>query len=370
MCQKTFVGRGSSEKLKEIVQGFSPNRVLLVRGKKSFIECGASHVISSALDGTTVIEYFDFQDNPKIEDVYKGLQLMGNDNVDIIVGVGGGSVLDMAKLIRFLYSYDTNEVFSSHVFRRKKKPLILLPTTAGTGAEATHFSVIYSNNRKYSLEHDDVMSDIAIVDSCFTYNTPKYITACAGIDALSQAVESFWNVNANEESDLYSSKAIGLLHENLAIAVNNPTKESRDKVSEGAYWAGRAINITKTTAPHAFSYPFTTYYGIPHGHAVSFTLPKFMEINWGMYQSKLNIGLEIGSHHRKMCRLYDMLGIDNYMTAYNQMRQFIVNDLHLNPMSEFDKKLIMDNVNVQRLNNNPIKICESDIEEIVKCVGN
>lgn len=356
MIQQAYIGTKSIAKLKEFVDQQNPQKVLLIRDKQSYAICGAQSVMESVFGNIHVINFYDFQENPKIEDVQNGLAILEKEGADLIVGIGGGSVMDMAKLIRFLHSYETEDGFKPLQKKQELIPLALLPTTAGTGAEATHFAVVYKKKKKYSLAHEDVLADFAFVYPSFTYKIPAYITACTGFDALAQAIEAYWNVNANEESDMFAEKAIGLLYENLYKAVHTPTQDVRDKVAEGAYWAGRAINITKTTAPHAFSYPFTTYYGLPHGHAVAMTFPKFLALNYGDEENYVG-KRTLQEHHQRMDRLYSMIQIDGTCTAYEQMNDYIkLLGLSLSAPAGFDPQVIVENVNMERLGNNPVKV--------------
>lgn len=361
MIQQAYIGIDSTLKLREIVQQFSPHRILLVRDSQSYAICGAQSVMDVALESMSVVEFFDFQQNPKIEDVERGLSIVEKESVDLIIGIGGGSVMDMAKLIRILHSYSVDESFKSQNKKCELIPLILLPTTAGTGAEATHFAVVYKDKKKYSLAHEDVLADFAFVNPTFTYKIPAYITACTGFDALAQAIEAYWNVNANDESDQYAKKAIGLLEDNLYQAVHSPNAEVRNKVSEGAYWAGRAINITKTTAPHAFSYPYTTYYGLPHGHAVAMTFPQFFALNYGNKENYIG-KRPLAEHQLRMDRLYSWLHIDGNSTACQQITKYILSlGLSLSSPQDFNPKVILDNVNMERLGNNPVKIESNNV---------
>ena len=356
MTQKAFIGIDSILKLKEIIRQCAPQKVMLVRDAQSYSICGAQAVVNATLKQIQFVDFFDFQQNPKIEDVQNGLAILEKENVDLIIGIGGGSVLDMAKLIRFLHSYNVDESFKIQGKKCELIPLMLLPTTAGTGAEATHFAVIYKDKKKYSLAHEDVLANYAFIYPTFTYQIPAYITACTGFDALAQAIEAYWNVNANDESDLYAEKAIGLLVNNLSKAVHKPNEEVRNKIAEGAYWAGRAINITKTTAPHAFSYPYTTYYGLPHGHAVAMTFSQFLALNYGNEENYIG-KRPLEEHHQRMDRLYSWLHIDNQTTAIQQMSAFILDlGLSLADPQAFDSKLILDNVNMERLGNNPVRV--------------
>ena len=367
MKQRVLIGPGTSINLGMIIKEYNPKTILLIRGKNSYSINGAEDSIKNALYGMVinVIDYFDFQENPKIEDVERGLRLMNENKVDLIVAIGGGSTMDMAKLIRFFYSYNCDKEFKNYDFIQKLVPLITLPTTSGTGSEATHFAVVYKNKIKYSVTHEMVLPDISIVDSIFTYKNRPYLTACTGFDALAQAIEAFWNVNATEESDEYSIKAISLIWENLPVAVHYPTELVRDKISEGAHWAGKAINITKTTAPHAFSYPFTTFYGYPHGHAVAMTFPAFIRVNYGDNYCKLAINSD-RNHCEKMDKLYKILLIPNKSEAYKIMRKYINSlGLSLKRPDNFTLSVVTKNINIQRLDNNPIIINEQMAKSIV-----
>ena len=353
MKQRIYIGEASLNNLDIILQEYSAKKVFLVRGKKSYELCGAQSRLNSILKkvGVQIFEFHDFEENPKIEDLDRGLLQLRVYHPDLILAIGGGSVLDMAKLLRFFYSYSGNKI--GRVFEKIENllPLIVIPTTAGTGSEATSFAVLYKNKVKYSVSHEDILPEIAFIDPYFTYNISRYLTACTGFDALAQAIEAYWNLNATNESDVFAVKAIKLLWPNLPLAVNNPTKEVRNSMSEGAYWAGCAINITKTTAPHAFSYPFTTYYGYPHGHAVALTFPFFMEYNVG------SILLKHGTVFDKMIRLMEILNITNVNECKSLLCDYIENiGLDLKLPANFDHRIILSNINVQRLSNNPVRI--------------
>jgi alcohol dehydrogenase class IV len=350
MEQQFFLGVSSIKDFLSVLQKYAPRHIFLVRGKKSYEKCGANAIMDNVLNilHCNVTEFYDFEENPKIEDLERGLFLLRQSQSSIIVAIGGGSVLDMSKLLRFFYSYSGT---TGKEFKKEYEllPLITLPTTAGTGSEATHFAVLYKNKVKYSIEHDDILSDVAIVYPPFTYNNPKYLTACTGFDALAQGIEAYWNVNATEESDGYAEKAIILLWPNLPLAVNSPTNEIRDIVSEGSYWAGRAINITKTTAPHAFSYPFTTYYGYPHGHAVAFTFSLFFNIY--INRAKSN----------KARILKDIL--------YKDMSEYIESiGLNLSLERTIDIYEIVNKSNVDRMRNYPLTFEKEEVFEYLKSI--
>lgn len=286
-----------------------------------------------------------------------GLDLAESYQPDLFLAVGGGSVLDMAKLIRFFYAYGGNPVGKDFVKKSDPVPLWAFPTTAGTGCEATRFAVMYKDKVKYSVEHEDILPDRAFVYPPFTYHNPAYLTACTGFDALAQAIEAYWNVHATPESDDYAEKAIGLLWHNLPTLIEHPAEKERVQVSEGAYWAGHAINITRTTAPHAFSYAFTTYCKYPHGHAVALTFPFFAKLN-GLETAmgELQEGVDIQLYKKKVARLREMLEVRE-KKSMGDVFEFYLKRIGLGRKEEFaDLAFLLDSVNVQRLGNNPIKM--------------
>ncbi|GHV66288.1 alcohol dehydrogenase [Spirochaetia bacterium] len=359
MIQTIFLNNNSPDALKSILDELNPGKIFLVRGKKSYELAGARCYVEAAVAGLKcdIYEFCDFEENPKIEDVEKGLHLLSEKGADIVIGIGGGSVLDMAKLIRFLYSY-TGEITKNDFSKcNKLLPLIVLPTTAGTGTEATHFAVVYKNKVKYSVAHEDILPDYSIINPLFTYNNPRYLAACTGFDALAQAIEAYWSVQATKESDDYAIKAIKLLWDNLPSAVNLKKKECMDKVSEGAYWAGKAINIAKTTAPHAISYAFTTYYNIPHGNAVALTFPFFVEFNMNIDEK----------HKEKINTLFYFLGIDESKAIVPTMQSYI-KSIGLLTSLHFDMDIILNNINIERMNNNPKVLSREDIYTVLNSI--
>ncbi len=193
--------------------------------------------------------------NPKVETVQALLDQI-EVNVDAFIAVGGGTTIDTTKLLNLAV---VSKMPIKELLTQKTAPDILLPcmafpTTAGTGAEATRFAVCYDGETKYSIDFEVVRpSDVVLVHD-FTETLPAYQNASTNFDAYAQAVESLWAKGATEESKGYANRALVLMKEG-----NWP---------EASYWAGRAIDISRTTAAHAFSYYLTSHYGIPHGHAV------------------------------------------------------------------------------------------------------
>lgn len=345
MEQRVVFGQEESKTfVRALIKEKGWDGILLITGKKSFEQSGASEFIQECIasDHAEVRRFSDFETNPKISDLKKALRVADEFNPSAIIAIGGGSVMDMGKLIRFFLTHD-GEIFGDNYLPNGRNiSLIAVPTTAGTGSEATHFAVLYDEEKKkHSIADKTILPDYAVINPGLTYGQSAYLTACAGFDALAQGIEAYWNRNATEESDGYALKAIELIYDTLPQVVKDPTLELRRKMSEGAYWAGRAINITKTTAPHAFSYPFTVHYGIPHGHAVAIVFPAIAEFNI--------MNGEIPSYKTACLKKVLELRGDIYdsLVAYVQS---IGLDL---PVRDYDTVLLEEGINLERLANNP-----------------
>ena len=282
MKQCTYLDFGSVHRLTGILQRINPGGILLVTGKSSYISSGAEEALSRILKHYRVSRFCDFETNPRIADVEKGVELFQEQDFDVLVSVGGGSVLDMSKLINVISAQDAaaGEIIQhqEHI-NRQGVPLIAIPTTAGSGSEATHFAVVYIDRTKYSVSHAFMLPDFALIDPYLTCSMTPMLTATTGMDAFSQAVESFWCVHSTKQSKAYAREAIRLILDHLHRAVHDPSHESRRAMCKASYLAGQAIDISKTTAPHALSYAMTSHFGVPHGQAVGVTLGEFVIFN-------------------------------------------------------------------------------------------
>lgn len=269
-----YFGFGSIKNLKKILVNKKSKNIFLVRGKKSFSLSGAENILNQELRNYNVFSFYDFNSNPNIEEIIKGFHYFNQNKLDVIISVGGGSSIDVAKAIKLLH-YNTSN---------KNIPLITIPTTSGSGSEATYFIVYYDNKEKKSGGIPDItLPNYTILDPQFLMSLPKYISASTGIDALSQAIESYWNINSTKESKEFAKKSIKIIIKNLENSVNNPSKKSKENMMFASNLAGKSINITKTTACHSISYPLTSYFNIAHGHAVGLSLGEMI-----VYNSNIN----------------------------------------------------------------------------------
>ena len=372
-----YIGYNSIENLERILKLESFRNIFLITGRKSFENTKIKELIYNSLKGVEFFRFNDFTPNPKIEDIEKGLGLFQSGNYDVIIAVGGGSVIDMGKCISI---FSTNKgtpeslVLKKTPIQKKGIPLIRIPTTSGSGSEATHFAVVYINKIKYSLTEPNFMQpEYIIVDPQFTYDLPKNITAYSGMDALTQAIESFWNINSTLESKNYSKKAIKLVMENLLDAVVNPDKKSRLNMTVAANYAGKAINITKTTACHAISYPITSYFNVPHGHAVALTLPPMIVYNSNVNKEDVLDSRGVKFVKETMKELISIIGTSNALKAKEVVSQLMKNiDLEtklgeLGIKSKEDIDVVIKNgFNPERVKNNPRKLDENQLRTILE----
>lgn len=268
MEQKEYFGYNSLSNLGKILEKEKANNIFLVAGETSFQLSGAKEKLAE--QRISYNRFSGFSSNPKIEDIQKGFCEFKKGRYDAIVAVGGGSSIDVAKSIKLFHFNNTKSLVT----------LIAVPTTAGSGSEATYFIVYYIGKEKQSEGNPDVtLPNCSICDPRLTSSLPKKVTASTGLDAFAQAVESYWCIYSTQKSKKLARESINLSLKNLERAVNHPGRTSREKMMLAANLAGKAINITKTTASHSIAYPMTSYFGIAHGHAAALTLAEMLEYN-------------------------------------------------------------------------------------------
>ena len=331
--QIEFCYKGAIENLSKILQLEKAKNILVFTGKKSFENI--KPIVEKELSDFNIIYYNKFSTNPKKEEIDIALNTIKQD-FDVIVAIGGGSVIDFAKGFRF--------------YNKKETKLIAIPTTAGTGSEATQFSVIYVNGVKKSLDDKSILPQYAIIDSQFVEDCPKYLKACCAMDTYCHAIESFWAKKATPLSREYAKKAIVLCKDNIISYINSNDKNAAKNMIAASNLAGKAINISRTTASHAISYKITSDYGIPHGHAVALTIAKLFE-----YNTKNEI----------FDKLKEIIS-SNPIEYFDNLFDKIGLEYNFEKLGITDIQSIAENVNIERLSNNPVELAKSDILDLLK----
>jgi len=229
--------------------------------------------------------FSDIGENPNFDDCENVLTFCKDKNYDGVIALGGGSVMDLAKVVMAFLSTDEINIVDLLGYKGKYEksiPSIFLPTTHGTGSEVTMWGTVWDmkQKKKYSISHLDLYPNIAILDGNLTLSLPMDVSIMTTLDALSHSFESIWNKNANEKSTEYAIEAITIILSNVEFLKQNPTDLNvRNKLLEAATKAGLAFSNTTTAAAHSISYPLTIRFGIPHGVASSLSLIPLLEIN-------------------------------------------------------------------------------------------
>ncbi len=303
--------------------------------------------------------FSEFSPNPLYEQVCDGIALFRETSCELIVAIGGGSAIDVAKCIKLFCKMDNNINYLQQEKVDSAVPLMAVPTTAGTGSESTQHAVIYFEGVKQSISHPSIVPNVVALDASALKTLPVYQKKCTLMDALSQAIESWWSVNSTEQSIRYSKTAISLIKENWEPYIVSNNEDAAKNILLAANNAGRAINITATTAAHAMSYKLTSLYHLPHGHAVALCMPEV----WAYMLS-----------HTKNC--IDGRGEDYLTKTFEEIAamvsldwyQSLLSALELTSPVSSDKKadvlLLVNSVNQTRLKNNPVSLNTTALREM------
>lgn len=311
-----------------------------------------------------VFRFSDFQPNPLYKSVVEGVKAFLTNACDAIFAVGGGSAMDVAKCIKLYSNMDHTRNYLQQGIVPNDVKLLALPTTAGTGSEATRYAVIYYEDAKQSVTHESIIPSTVVFDPSALTTLPPYQKKATLMDALCHSIESFWSVNSTEQSKRYSAEAIRLIIGNWKkyIAGNN---EKNEVMLKAANIAGKAINITQTTAGHAMCYELTSLYGIAHGHAVALCVLALWE---HMSEHLDNCIDSRGQEYVRTTfeQIAEAMGCADIKDAICTLRNMI-DDLGLavpNMDNTEDFDTLKNSVNPVRLKNNPVGLSEEAIDGI------
>lgn len=366
--QKIISGYGCHHRICEILCQLHVEKYLLV--------CDSSYpyLSISTFDSLPIphVMFDGFTPNPLYEDVCKGVELYNHEGCDAIIAVGGGSAIDVAKCIKLFCGMGPEVNYLTQTYVGSKILLIAIPTTAGTGSESTRFAVIYNNGEKQSIAHESIIPNYAILEPGVLRTLPVYQKKCTMLDAFCQAIESWWSINSSDESKTYSKQAVKLFMGNRAAYIADNAEEAAENMMLAANLAGRAINITQTTAAHAMSYKLTSLYGLPHGHAVAVCLPKV----WAYMVCNTDQCIDprgedyLRSVFSDIARELGCVTIDDAIQTFRDMlAELQISNPEIKNKGDYD--ILGKSVNPVRLKNNPVAISESDLmklyRNIVRC---
>lgn len=351
--QKIIAGAGCHRQTAELLKTVGSEKFMLVcDGAFDFLP------IKDYFEKTGIpfVKFNGFSVNPLYEDVVCGVELFKKEGCDAIVAVGGGSSLDVAKCIKLFSVLDSEGCYLEKEFCHSDIPLIALPTTAGTGSESTRYAVIYYKGQKQSVTHDSIVPDYALLDSSFLKTLPLYQKKCTLLDALCQGIESWWSVNSTDESFEYSRAAVTGIIKNYKEYIFGTDESVCDAIMLASNYAGRAINITQTTAAHAMSYKMTSLFSLPHGHAVAIGLPHIWEY---MLENTDRCIDARGREHLDtvFSRIGKALGCETPGEAVGFFKK-LLSELEIKaPLcTEEQLETLASSVNPVRLGNNPVQL--------------
>ena len=281
----SYGGEGSIEKIKEIIAKEKSQKVV-VFSDEGIKATGLLDVLTKQLDETGV-QYHIFTDckpEPSYLQVEAVVDMVQGQECDLIIGLGGGSVMDAAKLASVLKGapYTIKDLLNDPTQAEKKVKTVMIPTTCGTGSEATCNAIVAipEEKSKKGIVNDNMIPDYVILDAQMIAKLPKAIVAATGVDALAHVVECFTSKKATPFSDCYALEGAKLIFANIREAYNNPDNmDAKNKMLIGAYYGGIAITGSGTTAVHALSYPLGGKFHIAHGVSNAILFAHVMKFN-------------------------------------------------------------------------------------------
>ena len=281
----SYGGEGSIEKIKEIIAKEKSQKIV-VFSDEGIKATGLLDILTGQLDETG-IQYHVFTDckpEPTYGQVEAVVDMVQGQECDLIIGLGGGSVMDAAKLASVLKgaSYTIKDLMNDPSQAEKKVKTVMIPTTCGTGSEATCNAIVAvpEEKSKKGIVNDNMIPDYVILDAQMIAKLPKAIVAATGVDALAHVVECFTSKKATPFSDSYALEGAKLIFANIREAYNNPDNmDAKNKMLIGAYYGGIAITGSGTTAVHALSYPLGGKFHIAHGGSNAILFAHVMKFN-------------------------------------------------------------------------------------------
>lgn len=247
--------------------------------------------------------FSDVTPNPSFYCAQKAIDFSKGYPCDSVVAIGGGSVMDVAKMVvaaKGASTYQVNDIISIKERFAKRLKTIFIPTTHGTGSEVTMWGTVWNTEekKKYSISNPELYPDVAILDGSLTLTLPLEESIITALDALSHSFEAIWNKNKNPQSTKYAIEAICLILDNVnKLKSNLNDLPIRTNLLLASNISGLAFSNTKTAAAHAIGYPLTAHFNIPHGLASSLALIPLLEINGPLIKRELVLILaRLGLH--------------------------------------------------------------------------
>ena len=368
---KLVFGNGSLQQLPDDILQLKPSRVFIItigplkNAISGFIQTLEAGNVEVLIDTSIVQE-------PSFNDFETLMKTVIPFNPDIVIGIGGGSVLDIAKLVAA--QLDNEQQLKDYVgiglLKGRKKKLICVPATSGTGSEASPNAILVddTDNQKKGIISPYLVPDIVYVDPLLTISVPPAITAATGLDALTHCLEAYTNKFAQPFIDMYAYEGMRLIAAHIVTAVKDGTNaEAREKVAMGSLLGGFCLGPVNTAGVHALSYPLGSMFHLAHGLSNALLLPYIMEFNIPAATKRYaDIAMAIGCERKS----------SDECTAYEGVKKIrrLINECgipatlkEVNVPEKAIPQMAADAMKIQRLlKNNPREITEQDAIAIYK----
>lgn len=337
-------------------------RILLVCGNSiRRLTALYSHLKAIPESVCVFTRFSDFQPNPRYESVAEGVALFRRRECDGIVAVGGGSAMDVAKCVKLYSGMDAQRNYLEQEIVPNRIPFLAMPTTAGSGSEATRYAVIYYGGVKQSVTHESCIPDTVLIDSGALKTLPAYQRKSTMMDALCHAVESCWSIRATEESQRYSQEAIAQILFHMDGYLSNAEAGNRGMLL-AAHTAGKAIDIAQTTAGHAMCYGITSLFHIAHGHAAA--LCDRVLLPWMAKNAAQSGGEALHKIATAMGCATPNIAADKFRNLFSSLK------LEVPAATEEQFRFLRQSVNPVRLKNHPVPLDEQTTDALYRQILN
>lgn len=288
-CCKTDIEFVNAEQMKDVCLHFDYKKLVLVMSEQAAKRYELERFVNELEDNYELLWIKESVTYPTQKTLKKGMDTLKDFNPEAILAVGGGSAIDFAKGIKAFYKAnaeltleDVTELLQKKEIRGNQMDIIAVPTTAGTGAEVTKWATIwdYENRCKYSIDHDSLKPDKALIVPEFTAKAGKALSITTGLDSMAHAMEAYWSKKTTPLVRQLALESIRITVRYLKLVLQEQENlHYREKQCVASVLSGMAFSMTRTTACHSISYPLTMQYDIPHGTAVAMTLAQVAEYN-------------------------------------------------------------------------------------------
>lgn len=367
--QKVFSGNYSLENLNSITSNIT--KIALFTDKR-ISETGLISEVLKYLKGKQVTVFDNLPTEPSCDQAQTVVDEFSKNRYDMLIAVGGGSVMDVAKLASVMIGsdYKVRDLLDNQKIMKKGIKTLMIPTTAGTGSEATPNSIVSMPEKelKVGIVNSELMADYVILDEVMIRNLPRNIAAATGLDALTHAIECFTSNKANPFSDTFALEALDLILNNIERSCDDPyAYDAKNAMLIGAFYAGVAITSSGTTAVHALSYPLGGKYHIPHGIANAMLLVPIMRFNETACRGRFAQIYDRAAKGKKSAEttkeksdwvLHRLIEIVNNLDIPKRLRAYGIEEKDIEQLAE-------SGMNVKRLlNNNVRNITKEDAKQL------